>query len=96
MRIESSILYFNAENILEKINHHLKPAGPDLRVLILDLGAAPYVDVAGSKMMLSLATELYQKGNKDPDRGGTFQCARNSEKTGAGRNYRENQPDRHH
>ncbi len=63
MRIESSILYFNAENILEKINHHLKPAGPDLRVLILDLGAAPYVDVAGSKMLLNLA-QSFQKENK--------------------------------
>jgi MFS superfamily sulfate permease-like transporter len=63
MRIESSILYFNAENILEKINHHLKPAGPDLRLLILDLGAAPYVDVAGSKMLLNLA-QSFQKENK--------------------------------
>ncbi len=61
-RIESSIMYFNAEDILDKINGHLKTAGPEFRVLILDLAAAPYVDVSGSKMMLNLATELQQKG----------------------------------
>jgi anti-anti-sigma factor len=63
-RIESSIFYFNAEDILEKIHAHLKTAGPDFRVLILDLAAVPYVDVSGSKMMLNLAKELQQKGIK--------------------------------
>ena len=62
MRIESSILYFNSEDILAKINHHLKSAGPELRVLILNLGAAPYVDVAGSKMLLNLAQALQKNG----------------------------------
>jgi sulfate permease, SulP family len=62
MRIESSILYFNAENILEKINKHLKSAGRDIHMLILDLAAAPYVDVSGSKMLLNLATELKKAG----------------------------------
>ena len=63
MRIESSILYFNAEDVLEKINHHLKSTGPDIQVLILDLAAAPYVDVAGSKMLLNLA-QYFHKENK--------------------------------
>jgi sulfate permease, SulP family len=62
MRIESSILYFNAENIFEKINHHLKRTGSGIRVLILDLAAAPHVDVAGSKMLSNLATELKKEG----------------------------------
>ncbi len=63
MRVESSILYFNADDVLEKINHHLKSTGSNLQVLILDLGAAPYVDVAGSKMLLNLA-EYFQKESK--------------------------------
>ena len=58
MRIESSILYFNAEDVLEKINRHLKSTGQNIQVLILDLAAAPYVDVAGSKMLLNLAQYL--------------------------------------
>ncbi len=64
MRIESSILYFNTENILEKINHHLKSMETNLRVLILDLAAAPYVDVAGSKMLLNLAQEFQKNGRQ--------------------------------
>jgi MFS superfamily sulfate permease-like transporter len=64
MRIESSILYFNAENILEKINRSLSSAGEDVKLLILDLSASPYVDVAGSKMLLNLATALNKEGKK--------------------------------
>jgi sulfate permease, SulP family len=64
MRIESSILYFNAEDILEKINQHLKSAGPNTQILILDLAAAPYVDVAGSKMLLNLAQSFQKEAKK--------------------------------
>ncbi|HSZ33102.1 MAG TPA: STAS domain-containing protein, partial [Puia sp.] len=64
MRIESSILYFNTENIYEKINHHLNTIDRNLRVLILDLGAAPYVDVAGSKMLMNLALEFQKNGKQ--------------------------------
>lgn len=64
LRIESSILYFNAEDILEKINKHVKSAGPDIRVVILDLAAAPHVDVSGSKMLLNLAVELQKDGKR--------------------------------
>ena len=64
LRIESSILYFNTEDVLEKINLHLKSAGPNFRVLILDLAAAPYVDVAGSKMLLFLSQTLQKDGKQ--------------------------------
>jgi sulfate permease, SulP family len=63
MRIESSILYFNAEDIFEKVNKHLKSGSSNIKVLILDLAAAPYVDVAGSKMLLNLA-QHFHKENK--------------------------------
>jgi MFS superfamily sulfate permease-like transporter len=64
VRIESSILYFNAENIHEKINHRLNSAGADVKLLIIDLSASPYVDVAGSKMLLNLATALNKEGKR--------------------------------
>jgi high affinity sulfate transporter 1 len=63
-RIESSILYFNSEDVLEKINQSIKLAGPNVQVLIIDLSAAPYVDVAGSKMLLNLATALQKEGTR--------------------------------
>jgi sulfate permease, SulP family len=64
VRIESSILYFNAEHILQKIYNHLRSTGAEVRLLILDLSAAPYVDVAGSKMILNLATALNKEGTE--------------------------------
>ena len=64
VRIEASILYFNAENILEKINHRIHSAGTDVKFLILDLSATPYVDIAGSKMLLTLATAWMKEGKK--------------------------------
>jgi MFS superfamily sulfate permease-like transporter len=64
VRIEASILYFNADDVLEKIYEHLKSAGPNVQLLIIDLAASPYVDVAGSKMLLNLATALQKDGTR--------------------------------
>lgn len=64
LRIQSSILYFNAGNILEKINLHLIEESPGLNLLVLDLSAAPYVDVAGSKMLLNVAASLKKEGKQ--------------------------------
>ncbi len=92
MRIESSILYFNAENILEKINHHLKSTGPNVQVLILDLAAAPYVDVAGSKMLLNLAQYLQKESKQIRIVEALSNVREILQKAGAGRNNRKNQP----
>lgn len=62
LRIESSILYFNSESILEKINKHLLSADTPVKLLVVDLSASPYVDVAGSKMLLNLAHESAKNG----------------------------------
>src|SRR5262249_38419882 len=60
LRIESSILYFNAGNILDKIEGRLKQS-PATKLLIIDLSASNHVDVAGSKMLLELARHLQAK-----------------------------------
>jgi anti-anti-sigma factor len=64
LRVESSILYFNADNVQEKIMKNIEENQSDLKLLILDLSASPYVDVAGSKMLLQLSNELNKKGIK--------------------------------
>jgi MFS superfamily sulfate permease-like transporter len=61
LRIESSILYFNAGNILDKILARLKQSPTETRLLIIDLSASNHVDVAGSKMLLELARQLEAK-----------------------------------
>ena len=62
LRIESSILYFNTEDILAKIHERIRSSGENIKFMILDLSASPYVDVAGSKMILNLTEELHKKG----------------------------------
>ena len=61
LRIESAILYFNADYIREKILSNMRARGSDLRLLVLDLSASTFVDVAGSKMLLQLSDELQKK-----------------------------------
>jgi high affinity sulfate transporter 1 len=61
LRIESSILYFNAGNIMDKIQERLRQATTETRLVIVDLSASNYVDVAGSKMLVQLATYLREK-----------------------------------
>jgi high affinity sulfate transporter 1 len=64
LRVESSILYFNADNVQEKIKKNIEENGSVMKLLILDLAASPYVDVAGSKMLLQLSNELNKRGIK--------------------------------
>lgn len=70
-RVESGIVYFNAEHIydtvlarldavagLTEVGHNSKP----VRLVICDLSTSPYVDVAGARMFLSLHDELAKRG----------------------------------
>ncbi|HEX3767460.1 MAG TPA: sodium-independent anion transporter, partial [Puia sp.] len=54
----------NAENILEKIKHRLHSEDTDVELVIIDLSASPYVDVAGLAMLLNLGEELDGQGKK--------------------------------
>ena len=61
LRIESSILYFNTNDIRQKIMSAVDLGYPDIKEVVLDLSAAPYVDVAGSTMLCALAKQLSEK-----------------------------------
>ena len=56
IRVESSIFYFNEENVHDTIIELI--ANPDIKHVILDLSSTPYIDVAGAKMLSKLSTEL--------------------------------------
>jgi high affinity sulfate transporter 1 len=56
-RIESSLLYFNAEHVRNVLESKLK-AEPAVTAVICDLSNAPHVDVAGAEMLLSLHEKL--------------------------------------
>lgn len=56
-RPEASLLYINAETILETVLKALRRS-PDIRLVACDLSASPYIDLAGARMLLDLHDEL--------------------------------------
>jgi SulP family sulfate permease len=57
-RVESSLLYFNAENVLRAVLGRLHTEGESVRLVVCDLSTSPYVDLAGARMLASLSDEL--------------------------------------
>jgi len=62
-RPEASLLYVNAESVLSTVLARLRePGAADVRMVICDLSAAPYIDLAGSRMLRQLHDELVPRG----------------------------------
>ena len=62
-RPEASLIYVNAEAVLETVLRRLDAAGPsDIRRIVCDLSASPYVDLAGSRMLHELHAQLATRG----------------------------------
>ncbi|MDN4999334.1 SulP family inorganic anion transporter [Bradyrhizobium sp. WYCCWR 12677] len=56
-RPEASLLYINAETILSSVLNALQKAA-DIRLVVCDLSASPYIDLAGASMLHALYDEL--------------------------------------
>jgi sulfate permease, SulP family len=62
-RPEASLIYVNADAVLESILGRLREAdGAAIRLVVCDLSAAPYLDLAGSRMLRELHAELASRG----------------------------------
>lgn len=62
-RPEASCIYVNADHVLEAVLSRLNAAGPsDIRLVVCDLSASPYIDLAGSRMLHELHGELAARG----------------------------------
>jgi high affinity sulfate transporter 1 len=58
-RPEASLIYVNADAVLESVLNRLRAAGSfDIRLVVCDLSASPYIDLAGSRMLHELHNEL--------------------------------------
>lgn len=58
-RPEASLIYVNAESVLESVLDRLRAVAPQsIRLMVCDLSAAPYLDLAGSRMLHNLHGEL--------------------------------------
>jgi high affinity sulfate transporter 1 len=62
-RPEASLIYVNADAVLDSVLDRLRAADPAaVRLAVCDLSAAPYIDLAGSRMLHELHTELTGRG----------------------------------
>jgi SulP family sulfate permease len=62
-RPEASLLYINADSVLEIVLSRLQLAGTsNIRLVVCDLSASPIVDLAGSRMLHELLAELERHG----------------------------------
>ena len=62
-RPEASLLYVNADAVLETVLDRLgAAASSDIRLVICDLSASPYIDLAGSRMLRELYAQLSDRG----------------------------------
>ena len=58
-RPESSLIYVNADTVLEVVLDRIEVAKPSgLRLVVCDLSASPFIDLAGSSMLHKLHSEL--------------------------------------
>lgn len=62
-RPEASLLYVNADFVLSAVQERLKNSGQsEIRMVVCDLSASPYIDLAGSRMLRLLHAELTASG----------------------------------
>jgi sulfate permease, SulP family len=62
-RPEASLIYVNADAVLETVLSRVDASAPEnVKLVVCDLSAAPYVDLAGSRMLHELHGELDSKG----------------------------------
>jgi MFS superfamily sulfate permease-like transporter len=62
-RPEASLIYVNADAVLEAVLNRLRAARPSvIRLIVCDLSAAPYLDLAGAHALHALQAELASRG----------------------------------
>jgi sulfate permease, SulP family len=61
-RVEASVLYFNIENIRNKVCSQILQQDDSLKTVIWDLSTSPYVDIAGAEFIKRFYNELIAKG----------------------------------
>ena len=66
-RPEASLLYINAETVLETVLAHVA-AAPDTRLVVCGLSSSPFIDLAGAKMLHDLHGELVGTRHRVEDR----------------------------
>jgi MFS superfamily sulfate permease-like transporter len=63
-RPESGLLYFNMDHVRDTILDRVRAATPPPKLVVLDLSAAPHVDMHAAHMLAELAGELTAAGTR--------------------------------
>ena len=61
-RPEASLLYVNADTVLQAVLEQLRTCGSEIRMIVCDLSASPFIDLAGSRMLRLLHGEVAGRG----------------------------------
>jgi sulfate permease, SulP family len=62
-RPEASLLYFNADFVLEEVRRRVRDdARNEVHLIVCDLSASPHMDLAGSRILHELHGELSSRG----------------------------------
>jgi sulfate permease, SulP family len=61
-RVESGIVYFNAEHVFDTVLARVDAAPDGVKLAICDLSTSPQVDMAAARMFLNLNAELGKRG----------------------------------
>jgi MFS superfamily sulfate permease-like transporter len=62
-RPEASLIYVNADAVLETVLKRLRMAGPsEIRWVVCDLSASPFIDLAGARALHELHRALEARG----------------------------------
>ncbi|MGV3531548.1 MAG: SulP family inorganic anion transporter [Chthoniobacteraceae bacterium] len=61
-RVESSIVYFNAEHVFDSVLARVDAGRGGLRLVVCDLSTSPLIDMAGARMFLNLHAEITKRG----------------------------------
>lgn len=61
-RVESGIVYFNAEHVFDSVLARLAAAREPIRLVIGDLSTSANIDMAGARMFLKLQAEIAKQG----------------------------------
>lgn len=62
VRPEASLMYFNVDHVCDTVLHHVRAGAAAPRLVVLDLSAAPYVDMQSAHALAATADELQAAG----------------------------------
>ena len=62
VRVESSLLYFNAEHVRDAVAARLRAEATPPKIVILDLSASPHMDIQACGVMMNMADDIKAAG----------------------------------